>query len=236
MSINYHTKPRGRPKKESDEENVTTTNEQSLKRQVLLRGKGGSMDDPVDVLYAQKVISEEEASAIKLYKVMWARAYGHNLNYHGNVWASLLPDAGAERKEVNEKTKKRNIDNYHRVDEMLKSQSQEGRRCIRILVEGKLPPYLQSSIWAASKNFKLIVRLDDIEDEVKELERKKNIERNKEERRSIINEIDVLIKERRKLNKKLVLLSDKEEPYFNIYARDEFRLSLKALIRFFNKF
>lgn len=230
--VNYHTQGVGRPK--SSEEKLKPTHQQVIKRQGLLHGKGGSIDDPVDILYAQRVITEKQAEAIKLYKAMWARAYGKNVNYYGNTWASLLPDSKGF-KETPEDLKIKNVNRYHLVDEMLKSCSKEGRRCIRVLCEGKFPAYLQSAVWAASQNFELIVELDDIEEDLKELRRKKNIQNDKEKRKALIKEIDEVVKEKVKLEKKMKLYSDKEEPPFNIYARDQFKLALINLTRFFNK-
>ena len=229
--VDYHKRGRGRPTLEKDE---GPTTQQQIKRKTLLVNKGGSIDDPIDILYAQRVLTEEQAQAIKLYKAMWARAYGKNNNYYGGIWSKLLP-SNSQMKETPDSLKIKNIDRYHGVDNMLKGQSQEGRNCIRTLCEGKIPYYLQSAIWAASKNFETIIKLDDVEDNLKELRRKKSIETESEKRRELIKEIDIIVREKVALEKKLTLYSDKKEPYFNIYAREEFKLSVIGLVRYFNK-
>jgi len=249
--LNYHTQGKGRPKKEGG----VYTDVYTQKKKVLLRDGDGSPDCPIDVLKAQRIITDEESMAIKLYRSIWSSAYGSPIGYCGSIWSGILggsgPRSGDQNEEYYQNKKKKIIKKYHELDEYVLNCSKEGRKCIRDLAQGVLPSYLRSVIWAASKNFKYVTRIEAIDEAISDLgvedikpkELAKAVKKLKDSgtlkkpisyyasKRKLV---DDLITEKRNLDKKLSAITTDKEPSFDIYARDQFRLSLRCLIRYFN--
>lgn len=240
--VQYHKRGRGRPRDDSSGRQ-TATNEQIVRSAVLLRGKKGSADCPIDILEAQRILSKSEAEAIRTYGVLWSRAYGLPNRFSGNVWSRLSgsgASSGSDSDETEDSVfkKRRFVELFNSADDILKVYAPDARSCIRHLCEGKMPYYLKDIISVASKNYRLILRLDDIDEEIKHL--KADIIRKKADKHVSSNEINAVyqvvestIQEKKRLTRIVEALSDSKEPDINVYIREQMRLAVKGLVRHF---
>lgn len=241
--VRYHKRSKGRPVQyqvDSNPNNVrvkrkrvntipnSPTDEFKLKKGFLLHGYDGSIECPIDILCAQRIITKEQAEAIKVYGLVWASAFGKPRKYSGNVWAGLIDGFGREFKEESDgdiDALRKRRDRYESIDKIVLEYGDEVRRCLRSLCEGHMPYYFKDCIYNASRTYKLDIELEVVEDKLKELSQKSD-------KQSKID-FDSLIHKKKTILKKLEVFSADKEPYFNVYIREQLRLALKRLCGLF---
>lgn len=224
--MRYHKRTRGRPKQESLN---SPTDELKLKRALLLRGKDGSVECPIDILESQKVISSTQAEAIKIYGLVWSSAFGKPKSYSGNVWASIIDGWGYsldEKEELTLETLNKRRERYYEVDNILSGCGKTTRDCVRQLCEGHMPYYLRSAFWSESEKHKISSEIEFIDKKIDKLKKEKPSNYKKS--------IDDVVARKMVLLKKLKALGDESsEPLFNAYMRGQLKLALNELKRKF---
>ncbi len=247
--VNYHKQGRGRPVENKAKKNpndikvgkssaknkigkarLSATDEFKLKQAYFLRGGDGSVDCPIDIMCAQRLITKEQAEAAKVYGLIWGAAFGKPRRYSGNVWAGIIDGFGREviDTDMSMDAQAAKRDRYNKVDKILASYGPEVRSCLRGLCEGHLPYYFRDCIFNASKTYTLDVELEKVEGELKEILNSKD-KKSKDKYKKLFERRQVILK-------KLEVFSNEKEPAFNIYIRGELKLALNGLAREFGIF
>ena len=241
--VRYHKQSRGRPAQNSakaDPSDIrakkrrantipnSPTDEFKLKKAFLLHGYDGSVECPIDILCAQRIITEQQAEAAKVYGLVWSSAFGKPKRYSGNVWSGIIDGFGREFKpEADEDLDavRRRRERYDDIDKLVLMYGRETKRCLRGLCEGHMPYYFKDCVYNASRSYKLDVELDSIKEKMQELS-ENNDKKSKAEFNSLLQRKKIVIK-------KLEVFSADKEPEFNVYIRGQLRLALNELARSF---
>ena len=240
--VQYHKQQRGRPSANQgvkDPRNIrasknvrllpnSPTDEFKLKKGVLLRGNDGSVDCPIDIMCAQRIITKRQAEAAKIYGLIWSSAFGKPRRYSGNVWSGILEDAG--RDEYNEDGDTIEAQNarrrrYDDIDAIVQMYGSEVRKCLRGLCEGHMPYYFKDFLYNASRTYNLDIELERIDAKLDKLKEESG-ERAKKEFRETF-------KRKKLVMRKLEVFSCESEPEFNIYIRGQLGKVLNKLAKQF---
>jgi hypothetical protein len=239
--INYHTRGRGRPRKsEEDKGPIKPTKEQQKKREKVFRynsKKSGDLSCPIDIMEGTSLITQGEADAIRTYKRLWATAYGQPSRYSGNVWLAMIQGFGIQNSyEEDVDRKKLAISRYHEVDGVLRSYGKEAWLSVRTICEGKTPMHLAGAIEQRSEVSRLLRQIESLD---KILENIKESNKKNKNTKALASPNSIIMQKRRCL-KAIENLSHidyyqtgKVEHNFYIWAREQFKLSLKGLMREF---
>lgn len=235
--INYHTRQVGRPalEKQLENANVTETLEQKKKRKALLRGEDGALSCPIDIMATNHVITAGMADAIKTYGRLWALAYGQPSRYSGNVWRSIIQGYGFNDSPEEDVDRKRaKVKKYHEADDVLKSYGTEAWLCVRMICEGKTPVYLQTAIQQHIRRAKILRQIEALD---KILE---NIKNHSKKTKQHTSQSASIVQQKRRCLRQMEELSHLDysstgqtESYFHVWARDQFKMALRGLMREF---
>lgn len=217
----YHTRSRGRPKNQPPEKSFT-----KKKRDYLLGGLIGSIDDPIDLLQANKIISPYDAEALRTYQKIWVSSYGPLKKYAGSSFAdAMISGSSYEHKEedVDHKIKVKN--RYHKIDSGLEEVSKTGRYYIRKLCEGYMPDFL-------AYNLQTFLCINKYENQIKSIESSLS-EFSSRQKRTKQNEYNSLLRSKRILEEKLGEINNESESIRSIYCREQTRTGIRFLKRSF---
>ena len=247
MTINYHKRGRGRPSSSEKEISLKQVKGAEIyigssvdrgsdfarkKRDAILRGGQGSLSCPIDIMRANRNLSDGEAEALRKYKVSWILAYGDPVKYHGNTWVSMISGYGFQESPEEDVDKKiARVERYEEADSILKSCGPEPRNCIRLLCQGITPIYLQNQIQRSVYSHRLVRSHSSVSEKIEKIKSQSRI--SQEDYRMM----DSLVSRKRKLEKQIRNITDSDagfhEPLFDVWARDQFKIALRALMSYF---